>query len=250
MFSRLRIARTGRSFVPDDDLQPHLTPLDEFWFDVNERPETHRPPGVGDVFPDFIAPSTQGQLQFHDWAKGHWVHLFSMPDAFGPVGTSEVLGIAHHALDFDALDVRNIAISPMPRIDLHMWKRELERAFEVSFDLPMIEDQGGELARYCGWQSAKDPGGEVMRKSYIIDPSLRVRLVFEYPRFVGRSISETIRVIEALQTLNDVRDVCIPSDWHEGDALLVRRDVPTQRARQVFGDTVTEVTPFYRRIDF
>ena len=131
MFSRLRIARTGRSFVPDDDLQPHLTPLDEFWFDVNERPETHRPPGVGDVFPDFIAPSTQGQLQFHDWAKGHWVHLFSMPDAFGPVGTSEVLGIAHHALDFDALDVRNIAISPMPRIDLHMWKRELERAFAI-----------------------------------------------------------------------------------------------------------------------
>jgi len=48
-------------------------------------------PQIGDIFPNFNVPSTQGSIAFHNWAEGEWVYLFSHPSAFTPICTTELV---------------------------------------------------------------------------------------------------------------------------------------------------------------
>ena len=34
---------------------------------------------INDIVPNFIAPTDQGQITFHDWIGDSWVILFSHP---------------------------------------------------------------------------------------------------------------------------------------------------------------------------
>jgi peroxiredoxin (alkyl hydroperoxide reductase subunit C) len=65
---------------------------------------------------------------------------------------------------------------------------------------------------------------------------MRIRMIFEYPIFIGRSIEETLRVVEALQ-LRDRTGAATPADWQELDPVII----PDNRCElDVFRDFGTE----------
>ena len=45
---------------------------------------------LGDVVPDFKAETSQGDIQWHSYIDGTWAILFSHPDDFTPVCTTEL----------------------------------------------------------------------------------------------------------------------------------------------------------------
>ena len=45
---------------------------------------------IGDTAPNFTIATTNGEINFHDWAKGKWVFFFSHPADYTPVCTTEM----------------------------------------------------------------------------------------------------------------------------------------------------------------
>ena len=49
---------------------------------------------LGDTAPNFDAATTEGNINFHEWAGDNWVVFFSHPADFTPVCTSEFMTFA------------------------------------------------------------------------------------------------------------------------------------------------------------
>ncbi|MFM9154181.1 MAG: hypothetical protein ACKOPC_11390 [Methylocystis sp.] len=62
-----------------------------------------------------------------------------------------------------------------------------------------------------------------MRASYFIDPNGVIRAITWYPLSIGRSVSEMMRMMAALQR-TAAGDVFTPEGWRPGDDLLVPPD--------------------------
>ena len=68
---------------------------------------------LGDMAPDFVARSTQGPLNFHEWLGHSWGMLVSHPADFTPVCTTELGAMANYQDEFENRNVKVAAISYM-----------------------------------------------------------------------------------------------------------------------------------------
>ncbi len=200
-------------------------------------------PQIGDVFPDFSAETSAGPLQFFDWADGHWTHLFSHPAARTPVCTTEVAALASTQQDFDERNVKLLGFSGSSIADQQTWHADIERVFGVSVAIPFVVDEGCQMARKFGMLHARHSTEMPIRKSFILDPQMRIRMIFEYPIFIGRGTEEILRVIDSLQIV-DRTGLAVPADWEEGDGLLFGENMTDDHARLLYGDRFTRLTDY------
>jgi len=172
-------------------------------------------PQIGDVVPDFNVDSTKGPISFHKFAEGNWVFLFSHPAAFTPVCTTEIASFATFAKDFEARGVKLLGISKSTIADQIRWHADIETIYDMHVTFPMIADEAGMLINLFGMLHNKQSPEWSIRKSIIIGPDLKIRMIFEYPILIGRSSDEMLRVIDALQTA-DTYNVATSADWRKG----------------------------------
>ncbi len=201
-------------------------------------------PQIGDIVPNFAAETTMGPLTFHSWAEGSWVFLFSHPAAFTPVCTTEVASFAASAGEFAKRGVKLLGISTSTIAQQQAWHGDIEKIYGLNVDMPMIADPDAVLVSLVGMMHDKQSIEFSVRKSIIIGPDMRVKMIFEYPAMVGRGTDETLRVINALQTV-ETYNVATSADWQKGDECLL---LPKSNGRAKFdyGSSWSKVCSYLR----
>ena len=61
---------------------------------------------LGSIAPNFSAQTTQGQIDFHSWKSNSWAILFSHPEDFTPVCTTELGAVARLAPEWAKRNVK------------------------------------------------------------------------------------------------------------------------------------------------
>jgi peroxiredoxin 2/4 len=186
---------------------------------------TFRLPLIGDKAPSFTAKTTNGEITFPEDYGKNWKILFSHPQDFTPVCSTELLELARLQEDFSKLNV-NIAVISTDELDRHLqWKKALEEleyngAKGVKINFPIIEDVDYSICQKYGMIHSSSASTKAVRGVYIIDPDNVVQSVNFYPMTIGRNINEIIRTVEALQ-ITASNEVLTPANWTVGKDLLV-----------------------------
>lgn len=182
-------------------------------------------PLIGSQAPSFTAESTNGKITFPDDYGKSWKILFSHPQDFTPVCSSELLELAYMQKDFEKLGVKFAVISTDDVAQHLLWKTHLEeldykgRGRQV-INFPIIEDVKAKASRSYGMLHEPTSTVKDVRGVFIIDPNNIVRSINFYPMQVGRNMIEVERTVEALQ-MADKDQVLTPANWNEGDDVLI-----------------------------
>ena len=201
---------------------------------------------LGDTAPDFTQDSSQGPIQFHEWAGNSWVVLFSHPADFTPVCTTELGLTAKLKPQFDQRNVKAIALSVDP-VDTHkQWIRDIEETQQTVVGFPIIADADKKVATLYDMIHPEQSATATVRSLFVIDPNKKIRLSITYPMSTGRNFDEVLRVIDALQ-LTDSHTVATPGNWKNGDDVIIPLTVQDPEViKQKYPKGYTAARPYLR----
>jgi len=201
---------------------------------------------LGDTAPNFKANTTQGEIQFHDWAGDDWVILFSHPADYTPVCTTELGYTAKLKDKFAARGAKAIAIS-VDTVEDHIgWSKDIEETQGTAVNFPMIADPDGKVATLYSMIHPSSNAKLTVRAVYVIDPDKKIRASIIYPPSTGRNFDEIVRLLDSLQ-LAGTHQVATPVNWEDGDDVIVLPSVtdPDEIAR-LFPKGVKNIKPYLR----
>ncbi len=175
---------------------------------------------VGKQAPDFTAVAVMGDNSFNEsfnlsaQIKGKYAVIFFYPLDFTFVCPSELLAFDHRLAEFQKRNVEVIGVS----IDSHFshlaWKNTaINNGGIGQVQYPLVADIKHDI---CKAYDVEADGGVAFRGSFLIDMNgvVRHQVVNDLP--LGRNIDEMIRMVDALQFVEEHGEVC-PAGWKNGD---------------------------------
>lgn len=200
---------------------------------------------IGDTAPNFQIDTTQGKIDFHDWAKGSWVFFFSHPADYTPVCTTEMGRTSQLAPEFAQRNVKPLGLST-DTVEAHQgWISDVNDTQNTVLEFPIVADKEKKVAELYDMIHPGESTTATVRSVFIIDPNQKIRLIMTYPMTVGRNFNEILRVIDALQT-TDAQEVACPADWQPGDDVIIRPTVSDEDAKQKFPQGWKTLRPYLR----
>ena len=199
---------------------------------------------LGDVAPDFTQESTEGPLHLYEWAGDNWVVLFSHPKDFTPVCTTELGAVARLKPEFDKRNVKVVGLSVDQLTNHAGWSKDIEETQGTALNFPLIADTDRKESDLYGMIHPNASDTMTVRSVFIIGPDKKVKLTLTYPASTGRNFQEILRVIDSLQ-LTAKHKVATPSDWKQGDDVIITPAVSNEDAKTLFPD-YKEVKPYLR----
>jgi Peroxiredoxin len=182
-------------------------------------------PLIGESAPAFTAESTNGTINFPADYGRKWKLLFSHPQDFTPVCSTEILELAYLQDEFEKLGVKICVISA-DKLETHKdWKEALEKVSlydrkPVKIKFPLIDDKDIVVSKLYGMIHPETNTTKSVRGVFIIDPDNIIQAIYFYPMKVGRNTSELLRMILALQ-LSAADKVMTPANWKPGNDVLI-----------------------------
>lgn len=176
---------------------------------------------VGQIAPDFTATAVVGQqfqqVQLSRYRK--YVVLFFYPLDFTFVCPTEVIAFSDRYAEFQALDTEVLGISVDSEFAHLAWiqtDRKLGGVGDINY--PLISDLKREISMAY---NVLDPSlGAALRGLFIIDRSGILQYATINNLSFGRSVDETLRVLQAIQHVQaHPQEVC-PIDWQPGDQTI------------------------------
>jgi alkyl hydroperoxide reductase subunit AhpC len=151
------------------------------------------------------ATSTVRRAQF----LGRWLVLLFYPRDFTTVCPTEVRELSKRMPELRALDAEALAISVDDAPTHARWIAEALGPLSV----PLVADPERSITRSYG--ALLEADGVAARATFIVDPEGVVQYAAFHNPQVGRSISEILRVLEALRTGQRS-----PAEWRPGEPTL------------------------------
>jgi alkyl hydroperoxide reductase subunit AhpC len=158
-----------------------------------------------------MTPDTAFREVSLDDFRGHWLVMVFYPFDFSPICPTELVGFAKHYNDFREIDTEIIALSTDSTHSHLAWRRQDPRLREIPYML--LADPAGKIASAYGVYNAK--AGTAQRGTFVIDPDGMLQYMVVHSDGVGRSVIETMRVMDALQS----NELC-PCGWKKGEPTL------------------------------
>ncbi|HCN83993.1 MAG TPA: peroxiredoxin [Sphingobacteriaceae bacterium] len=200
---------------------------------------------LGDLAPNFKAQTSQGEIDFYDYAGDSWVVLFSHPADYMPVCTTELGKTASLKSEFDKRGVKVIALSVDP-VDKHLdWIKDINETQNVEVNFPLIADEDRKISEAYGMIHPNASATATVRSLFIIAPDKTIKLMITYPASTGRNFQEILRVIDSLQ-LTANYGVATPADWKDGEDVVVVPAIKTEDIPGRFPKGFREIKPYLR----
>jgi thioredoxin-dependent peroxiredoxin len=200
---------------------------------------------LGDTAPNFDAPTTQGDINFHEWLGESWGVLFSHPKDFTPVCTTELGYVARIKPEFDKRNVKVIGLS-VDSVESHLkWESDIGETQGTPVNFPMIGDTDKTVSNLYDMIHPNASDTMTVRSVFVIGPDKKVKLQITYPASTGRNFQEILRVIDSLQ-LTAKYKVATPANWTDGDDVIIGGAVSDDEAKQLFPQGWNTVKPYLR----
>lgn len=145
--------------------------------------------------------------------KGKWLILFFYPFDFSIVCPTEIRVMNSYLPKFEELRTEVLAISTDSIYTHRAWLKADHPHAIGDIDLTLASDYQKEVAEAYDVLDPKT--GAAFRALYIIDPDGNIQYATMTNHNVGRSASETVRILQALQT----GGMC-PMDWTLGEKTI------------------------------
>ncbi|HUM01664.1 MAG TPA: peroxiredoxin [Thermoanaerobaculia bacterium] len=172
---------------------------------------------IGLKAPEFVQEGVLGgrfaTYRLSDY-RGKWVVLFFYPLDFTFVCPTEILAFSDRLGEFRKLGAELLGVSVDSKFSHLAWTEKPRKQGGIQgLAYPLLEDLRKELAAAYG---VLDVAGAVaLRGLFLIDPDGVVQHATVNNLAVGRSVDETLRVLQAFQFVREHGEVC-PADWRPG----------------------------------
>jgi peroxiredoxin (alkyl hydroperoxide reductase subunit C) len=173
-------------------------------------------PQVGNAAPDFRGTAVVNkefkEISLKDY-RGKWLCLFFYPLDFTFVCPTEITPFSDRLEDFKKLGCEIVGASIDSQFSHLAWintPRAQGGLGDIKF--PLLADLNKEASR--SYQVLMD-GGIALRGLFLINPEGKMEYQVVHNLGVGRSVDETLRVLEAFQYVASHGEVC-PANWNKG----------------------------------
>lgn len=172
---------------------------------------------VGKPAPDFIADAVvDGDFKTIklEHYRGKYLVLFFYPLDFTFVCPTEIIAFSDRAGEFRKIGCELVACSTDSKFCHLEWINKPRKQGGLGeMNVPILADCSHKIARDYG--VLKDDEGIAYRGLFIIDPKGMLRQITINDLPVGRSVDETIRLVQAFQFTDKHGEVC-PANWNPG----------------------------------
>jgi len=154
-----------------------------------------------------------GKVTLNDY-KGKWLVLFFYPLDFTFVCPTEITALSDAYEDFKELDCEILGVSTDSKFSHRAWintPRDANGLGQINF--PLASDITHKVSRDYG--VLIEDKGIALRGLFIIDPEGELKYQVVHHNDIGRSVDETLRVLQALQA----GGLC-PANWKPGEDTL------------------------------
>lgn len=177
---------------------------------------------VGKQAPDFTVEAVHGNKIIDKFTlsdhKGKYIVLFFYPLDFTFVCPTELLAFNERLSEFKKRGVEVIAAS-VDSVNSHLaWlSTPVKKGGIEGVAYPIVSDLTKTISQ--DYDVLVEGAGKAYRGLFLIDKNFVVRhqVVNDLP--LGRSVEETLRMVDALQFNDKHGEVC-PADWHQGDKTM------------------------------
>lgn len=168
------------------------------------------------------------EIKLSDY-KGNWVVLFFYPLDFTFVCPTEITAFSDSYSKFKELNCEILGCSVDSHFSHLAWinvPRSEGGLGELNY--PLLSDLNKQIAQDYG--VLLENAGLALRGTFIINPEGVVQYQVVHDLGIGRNVEETLRVLEALQTVAKTGEVC-PANWTNGGKRIIPNPV---KAKEYF----------------